>query len=644
MIKNDVKWEYINLKDFKTQSCLTPLAYAYLWIMLIVSISVYAVDTFTAINLLAFNKWAGQIQPALPLTYSRWIFAGCIILSFALLIYRWGRALKVMRGGKVAKSYLDPLAVRVECIRMGDGQGWRRFLVFAELTKSRKGADYVALFAYYSFEAWLRIVLAEGPRAVIIGITLVSYTQANFLPVGDHASPHGESPFVQFWLNVGYLVQNNKMQAAVVFGMLWTCFIWIISALSLGVSVILYLIFLWHHIPSDAGGLGGYCRQKINRRMERIVRSKTDAALRKENEVRARQEARAYKEGGTFKRQPTLPDLDSASTISPTPLSRTVTTTTLPEYSSRPGPTYPRDDSLPPMPTPFTSNTRLPPKRHVTNDSDTSWASYNSDVPLMNGVGNIGHGRPYDRSQTPASAISPPWSGRPDMSRSSTEPAISPEYMPRAGPHRSGTAQTTRQTSAPYRMDPISHPGLSMSGRSTARQGSDPPNYDRDSPSASVYPTPTYSDLSVSRTRTPGPHNRYLSPVSPISEYGGREESALRAGPPPRSYTPAGAPTRGMTPSHVLPQARLGTPSNDVTTSEYIAFNPGRSQTPASAYQSYSQPRPSDAHSYPETDYRRQNAGERPARIDPTARPGANLRPPNSAQRAGSFDDILDHY
>ena len=52
------------------------------------------------------------------------------------------RALKVMRGGKVAKSYLDPLAVRVECIRMGqEGRGWKRFLVFAELTKSRKGVE-----------------------------------------------------------------------------------------------------------------------------------------------------------------------------------------------------------------------------------------------------------------------------------------------------------------------------------------------------------------------------------------------------------------------------------------------------------------------------------------------------------------------
>lgn len=58
-----------------------------------------------------------------------------------------------MKSGAVAASYLDPLAVRVQSIRTGaNGRGWRRFLVFAALTEGRKGAEYVALFTYFSFE------------------------------------------------------------------------------------------------------------------------------------------------------------------------------------------------------------------------------------------------------------------------------------------------------------------------------------------------------------------------------------------------------------------------------------------------------------------------------------------------------------
>lgn len=125
-----------------------------MFVFLLVSLAVYAVDTFTAVTLLAFSRWAGQIEPAIPFEYSRWIFAACILLSFALLAWRWLRAIRAIRSGSVAQSYLDSLAARVQSIRMGEnGRGWRRFLVFGELTKSKKGAEYAALFAYFSFES-----------------------------------------------------------------------------------------------------------------------------------------------------------------------------------------------------------------------------------------------------------------------------------------------------------------------------------------------------------------------------------------------------------------------------------------------------------------------------------------------------------
>lgn len=142
-----------SLNDFKSTSCLTPFAYVYLIGSLIVSIAVYGVDTFTAVNLLVFDRWSGTIEPAIPLNISKWIFSACIIASWVNLGYEYLRAIRVMKRGAVAESYLDPLAVRLQCIRWTNvGKGWRRFLVFAELTKSKKGAEYVALFTYFSFQ------------------------------------------------------------------------------------------------------------------------------------------------------------------------------------------------------------------------------------------------------------------------------------------------------------------------------------------------------------------------------------------------------------------------------------------------------------------------------------------------------------
>ena len=142
-----------SLNDFKSSSCLTIFAYGYLWVSLIISVAVYGIDTFTAVNLLAFNRWSGEIQPYIPFDISKWIFSACIIASWINLGYEYIRAMRVMKRGAVAESYLDSLAVRLQCIRMGEhGRGWRRFLVFAELTKSKKGAEYVALFSYFSFQ------------------------------------------------------------------------------------------------------------------------------------------------------------------------------------------------------------------------------------------------------------------------------------------------------------------------------------------------------------------------------------------------------------------------------------------------------------------------------------------------------------
>lgn len=141
------------MNDFTTKSCWIPVSYTILYFNVMISLAVYALDTFTAVNLLAFSRWSSQIKPAIPLDISKWIFAGCIIFSLVLLVYRWLRAIRVIKSGGIAQCYLDPIAVKVQSIRTSKrASGWRRFLVFAELTKSRKGADYVAIFTYFNFE------------------------------------------------------------------------------------------------------------------------------------------------------------------------------------------------------------------------------------------------------------------------------------------------------------------------------------------------------------------------------------------------------------------------------------------------------------------------------------------------------------
>ncbi|PQE07770.1 pheromone-regulated membrane protein [Rutstroemia sp. NJR-2017a BVV2] len=391
-LRPEQKWDFISLNDFKSTSCFTPFAYAYLWISLFISTAVYAVDTFTAINLLAFNRWSGEINPYIPLNISKWIFSGCIIASWVNLGFEHLRAFRTMRRGAVAESYLDNLAVRLECIRMGNaGRGWRRFLVFAELTKSKKGAEYVALFTYFAFQSWIRVIFCQGPRQVINAMTLYSVFKSNLDP--SDAGDVGDT-LVEFFKKIGILAEAEHQQAVILSGMVFTLVIWIFSILSLILAILFYLLFLWHYVPNSDGGLTGYCERKINDRLTQIVSVKVNKAIEEEERKRAKAEAKAVKKGEKppTGRQATLPTFADSQTdgdkLPEMPmLSRQDTMTTLPQYTSRPGTPSGNVPQVASFELDQLEKARPQPGRSITG------SSYASNAPLLNNAGPVGYGR-----------------------------------------------------------------------------------------------------------------------------------------------------------------------------------------------------------------------------------------------------------
>lgn len=379
---------------------MTPFSYVWLWILTLVSCAVYAADAFTAVNLLAFNKWSSQVQPKVPFEVAKWIFAITIIISYVFLVYRGIRAFRVMRSGSVTECYLEPMAAIWQSMRLSSsGRGWRRFLVFAELTKSKKGANYIALFVYFQFKSALIIIVAQGPRIAINAMTLYAVMQAQLLPVGEHAS-EDRSGFEQFFMNIKAMIETgNKQETVVYFTMLFSLIIWVIAALGIIISCIFYIFFLWHYIPRSDGSLTNYCRRKVETRLARIVGKKMKKAIEKEDQKRKAEEQKAMKKG-TFNStgsKPTLPSLvgkeDDGASIYGLQRSDTFSTvTTLPAYSSN-APTrtntvatnnssgVARKPALP------TLNERPGTERSDTNYSTTS---YGSNAPLLNQAGDMG--------------------------------------------------------------------------------------------------------------------------------------------------------------------------------------------------------------------------------------------------------------
>jgi hypothetical protein len=645
------KWEFINLQDFRNKSFWTVLAYIWLWCMGGVGVAVYAVDTFTAVQLLVFDRWSSQVKPWIPFNYSKWIFAGCILFSWALLIYEWIRALRVIRRGGVAASYMDPLAASLQSMR---SKGWRRFLVFTALTKSKKGTDYVAFFVYFAFQSSIRIILAEGPRQVINGLTLGSIMETKII---NKHTDDDTSGIEQFWINLQALANQNIQQAIILGSMLFTMVIWIFSALCLISAGVLYLVFLWHYIPQRDGRLRIYCRRKIDRRLEKIVEAKVQEGIEDEAKKKAKEEKRAelkrQKTGElpppappTLDRKPTLPDMDVDMDIKDEAklpefgLQRQPTNTTvstLPLYSSRP-PTRQGLERQPTLPD-LAGDLPRPSmgSRSVTQSSAWTDVSYESDAPLLSNAGCAGgDGRSaspaptYFSRQNSNGSFRPPPPGR--TMTGSTQASSQRSFTPMSASSRGVNGPLLRSNSSfsydhePNSASPITPvdsygrplpPVRQNTGEAfrsgPRRQGSSDSSFSRSvagtpGPTIDRRPTPgsLHSQNSFSRPmpRNPSQTSQFQRPFSPITEVSSQPT------PPPDSYEMTSKPSTGG----------------------YVAFTPGvrsASTAPVPAGQrNFSAAQPGAGGSY----------------FGTVQEPQRSATVPNGMRAVSSYGDILDDY
>lgn len=149
---SDPRWKDINLTYLKPKGFTPRFLYCYLWSSLVLSVMIYTIDSFIAINLLFFGQLFSEIKLSIPFDVAKWVFSGSVILSLINLTFRALRAIRVIKHGSIAKCYMDSLALRWESIRFGSGQGWRRFLVFAKLTERKKVMEYIALLTYFRLQ------------------------------------------------------------------------------------------------------------------------------------------------------------------------------------------------------------------------------------------------------------------------------------------------------------------------------------------------------------------------------------------------------------------------------------------------------------------------------------------------------------
>jgi hypothetical protein len=267
---DESKFDLIDIEQFRTVSFKYVTGYFSMYISILIGMAVFASDIYTAVSLLAYDRWSSEINPAVPIHISRWIFAGCIILSTVIIIIEFIIAIRISRERNISRTYTNEIARQFYSIK-----GYNYFCLFGKITKSRNKKEYLALFVYFALKGWVRLVLADGPRQVINALTLYSVLKV-------------QDKFVE---TLKEIATHSQAQALVIAGMLFSLVVWLFNIFQL-IFALLCALPLYIHIQKTCSGLEEYCYVRINKRIAELVKKYHDRdlmELREENKRRSKQ-------------------------------------------------------------------------------------------------------------------------------------------------------------------------------------------------------------------------------------------------------------------------------------------------------------------------------------------------------------------
>jgi hypothetical protein len=307
----DHKFDFIDTRDYHDNSFGTRIKYFWLYILILKTFLVYVADIYTGVTMASSDNWSNVIFAnckfgegncfIIPFSVGKWLFIGSIIFSFLLLAYEARKAKKIIASRDISFAFTNPMANSYYSLRSYD-----HFCFFCNIENSTKKTDDFAFFIFFTFKEWKRLLLADGPRAVINGMTLASFVLAKLK--ANAASKTPLNPFdlsLYFGEDVAKEATTNLMLGTMIF----TVLIFAGSLILLIAAGILYVPLLCY----IQGNLKEYCVHKVDKRIDELVKRKHKQRMAKQNALARKEAAGDFshkKDGmGDGLPQPTLPNL-----------------------------------------------------------------------------------------------------------------------------------------------------------------------------------------------------------------------------------------------------------------------------------------------------------------------------------------------
>ncbi|KAG0272004.1 hypothetical protein BGZ95_000124, partial [Linnemannia exigua] len=247
------KFEFINIADFHSNSIWIRLRYMWVWIMFFKTILILCGDVWTCTILIISGAWTSEIQPALEISIARWIFAGCILLSFLLLAIDFRKALRVIRSEDISYAVSNSIVSGFYCLQKFD-----YFCFIEKIRNSSKLHDKLCFFVFFQLKVWKHLVV-QAPRAIINIMTLVAFLRALGFDL-DHLD------------KVSQLIPNLSLTTRFTFCvMVFTSLMFIFSGLATLIALILWIPL----VSKIQGNLKEYVCHKMDKRIDNIIKKTT---------------------------------------------------------------------------------------------------------------------------------------------------------------------------------------------------------------------------------------------------------------------------------------------------------------------------------------------------------------------------------
>ncbi|ODV82068.1 uncharacterized protein CANTADRAFT_133253 [Suhomyces tanzawaensis NRRL Y-17324] len=166
---NESTFDIIDVDSFHNVRAKTVLAYLWEWFLMILSWVLLGTDIYTCLSILVFHHWSSKEYQPYEYSVAKWIFTGCIIFEFCLLLYHWIWAIHTYRTRNIALNYVNSIAKNMYTVR-----SYNYFCLF-HLIERVDHFDWSCFYCLEQMDQALQILIADAPRQVINFLTLRYY-------------------------------------------------------------------------------------------------------------------------------------------------------------------------------------------------------------------------------------------------------------------------------------------------------------------------------------------------------------------------------------------------------------------------------------------------------------------------------------